>query len=112
MKSFGWTFVVLALGMLAMMLGVCVWLIVAGHAPPSLLVAPFTTALAAGAAYLKGKFEAPPWLTDPRINAMVRSQHPPPDLAAFAPFRVPTAGRVPPPVVADVDVELESERRP
>jgi hypothetical protein len=105
-KSFSWQFVTLALGTFAMMLGVSVWLIAANYAPPSLLIVPFTTIVTAGAAYVKGKFELPPWLDDPKINAMVRSQPPPPGTPAFAPFRtsplegslsyrIPVAARAP-----------------
>lgn len=62
--------------------GVPVWLVARGSAPPALLVAPLTTILGtlAGsfAAYMKGRYELPPYLTDPVIQKAVRSVPPPP----------------------------------
>ncbi len=94
MKTFSWQFVALALGAFAMMIGASIWLIASKLAPASLLSAPFVIVFTSVAAYVKGKFEMPPWLTDPKINALVRSQPPPPGSDPLAGYRFPAASLV------------------
>jgi hypothetical protein len=67
------------------LVGVPLWLVMRGSAPPALLVTPLTivlgaigTAATTYASYMKGKFELPPYLQDPTIHRAVRTVPPPP----------------------------------
>lgn len=89
--------VILILGVVAMglavLVGVPAWLVATNRAPSSLLVVPFGTILGAistaavgWGTYIKGKYQIPPYFSDPSVQQAVRTIAPPPlDLADIEP---------------------------